>query len=332
MTGTSNTVDLNTIGINRVIDHPLIAPGLDASIGDNIQGPSMIKVPDWVDDPLGKYYLYFADHKGSYIRLAYADNPLGPFTVHVPGSLQLEESHFLTQAPETTEALLASVRQRTKDIPYPHDIILDLVTPHIASPDVHVDHVNKKIIMYFHGLDAFAVQLTRAAVSDDGVHFRANEALLGQSYMRVFDYAGYKYAMSMPGQFYRSKDGLSDFDTGPMLFESNMRHAGLVVINNTLLVFWTRVTDTPERILVSRIDLSKDWLEWKDSQPIEVMRPETIWEGADQPIEPSMRSVAYTPANQLRDPAIFVDDDDTYLLYAIAGEAGIGIVKLTIPR
>ena len=111
-----------------------------------------------------------------------------------------------------------------------------------------------------------------------------------------------------------------------------MRHAGLVVINNTLLVFWTRVTDIPERILVSRIDLSKDWLEWKDSQPIEVMRPETIWEGADQPIEPSMRSVAYTPANQLRDPAIFVDDDDTYLLYAIAGEAGIGIVKLTIPR
>jgi len=57
VTGTSNTVDLNTIGINRVIDHPLIAPGLDTSIGDNIQGPSMIKVPDWVDDPLGKYYL-----------------------------------------------------------------------------------------------------------------------------------------------------------------------------------------------------------------------------------------------------------------------------------
>ena len=47
----------------------------------NIQGPSLIEVPDWVEDPLGRYYLYFADHKGLYIRLAYADNPLGPWTV-----------------------------------------------------------------------------------------------------------------------------------------------------------------------------------------------------------------------------------------------------------
>ena len=314
------------------MDHPLIAPGLEVSIGDNIQGPSMIKVPDWVDNPLGNYYLYFADHKGGYIRLAYADSPLGPFKVHVPGSLQLEESHFLTQAPQTTDEMISAVREKTKDTPYPHDIILDLITPHIASPDVHVDNTNKQIIMYFHGLNEFAIQLTRAAVSTDGINFRANKELLGRPYMRVFDYDGYKYAMSMPGQFYRSKDGLTNFETGPMLFERNMRHAALVVVDNTLLVFWSRVMDTPERILVSQIDLSKDWLDWKNSESVEVMRAETRWEGADEPIEPSMRSVAYTAVNQLRDPAIFVDDDKTYLLYAIAGESGIGIVELTIPQ
>jgi hypothetical protein len=34
--------------------------------------------------------------------------------------------------------------------------------------------------------------------------------------------------------------------------------------------------------------------------------------------------------NQLRDPAIFQEDGRTYLLYAVAGEAGIGIAELEI--
>ena len=51
-------------------------------------------------------------------------------------------------------------------------------------------------------------------------------------------------------------------------------------------------------------------------------------EGADAPLEPSIRSVAYGPVNQLRDPAIFVEDGRTYLLYAVAGETGIAIAEL----
>jgi hypothetical protein len=43
---------------------PIVAPALDASIGDNINGPSLIRLPDWITHPLGRYYLYFADHKG----------------------------------------------------------------------------------------------------------------------------------------------------------------------------------------------------------------------------------------------------------------------------
>ena len=63
-------------------------------MGANVQGPSLIRVPDWLPDPLGHYYLYFADHKGSYIRLAYADALQGPWYIHSPGSLQLAGSHF----------------------------------------------------------------------------------------------------------------------------------------------------------------------------------------------------------------------------------------------
>ena len=61
----------------RLLNHPIITPKTHPSIGRNIQGPSLIQVPDWVVNPLGSYYLYFADHKGSYIRLAYANELTG---------------------------------------------------------------------------------------------------------------------------------------------------------------------------------------------------------------------------------------------------------------
>jgi hypothetical protein len=83
------------VRIQRLLDSPIITPQLHSSIGENIQGPSLIRVPDWVEAPLGKYYLYFADHKGTYIRLAYADIPEGPWTIYAPGSLQIADSHFL---------------------------------------------------------------------------------------------------------------------------------------------------------------------------------------------------------------------------------------------
>ena len=49
--------DLSSITVTRLMDQPIIRPDLHPSIGQNIQGPSLIRVPDWVADPLGKYYL-----------------------------------------------------------------------------------------------------------------------------------------------------------------------------------------------------------------------------------------------------------------------------------
>ena len=66
---------------------------MDDRMGDNINGPSLIKVPDWIENPLGQYYLYFAHHQGTHIRLAYADRLEGPWTTHAPGTLQLEDNH-----------------------------------------------------------------------------------------------------------------------------------------------------------------------------------------------------------------------------------------------
>jgi hypothetical protein len=328
--------------VKRLVDGPIIAPASHPSIGVNIQGPSAIRVPDWVEGRLGAYYLYFADHKGSYIRLAYADAPTGPWTVHPPGSLHLEQSGFLTEPPTVTPEQLADLEAhyKARGAPMSHDLLSEITTPHIASPDVHVDPApgdpthgdpaGRRIVMYFHGLDDVGTQVTRVATSHNGIDFAAEPQILGRSYMRIFAHDGMIYAMAMPGIFYRSPDGLHDFETGPTLFNPHMRHAALLKRGNVLLVFWTQVGDMPERILLSRIDLTGDWSGWKDSAPVEVLRPEFPWEGADAPLVPSVRSTAYGHVNQLRDPAILEDEGRIYLFYAVAGESGIGVAEIFI--
>ena len=314
----------------RLVDGPIVSPQTHHSIGHNIQGPSLIKVPDWVAAPLGRYYLYFADHKGSYIRLAYADEITGPWHIHPPGSLHLPESCFLTEPPDVSDDELATIQiyMNALGSSLPHDIKTEITTPHIASPDVHIDHPNKRIIMYFHGLDGLATQLTRVAFSSDGISFSARSEPLARPYLRVFDYDDIRYGIAMPGQVYRSSDGLGAFDEGPVLFERDMRHMAVAVRGSTLHVLWTRVGDTPERILLSTVDLQRGWTEWLNEGEIEVLRPERSWEGADAPLEPSIRSVAYGYLNQLRDPALYVEDNRTYLLYVVAGESGIGIAQI----
>ena len=317
----------SSVRVERLLDAPIIGPALDPSIGENIQGPSLIRVPDWVPDPLGRYYLYFADHKGHYIRLAYADDLLGPWSIHVPGSLQIEDSHFLVEPPEVTPEMVAEWEER-RGLKLSHDIQKEITATHIASPDVHVDDENQRIVMYFHGLEDVGRQISRVASSVDGIGFDAQPQSLGRTYMRIFQYGGMTYSLAMPGQFYRSADGFTDFEEGPLLFNPDMRHSAVLLRGDTLWVFWTQVGEAPERILLSSSDLSGDWMDSTESEPVEVLRPERDWEGANAPLEPSVRSTAYGHVNQVRDPAIYEEDGRVFLLYAVAGESGIAIAEV----
>ena len=290
--------------VERLRNNPIIRPNMDYRMGDNINGPSLIQVPDWVRDRLGKYYLYFGHHNGRYIRLAYADELEGPWRIHSEGVLSLEDSHF---------------------------------EGHIASPDVHVDHKIGHIRMYFHGSNTVTggetgkggAQFTRVSISRDGLNFNADSELLANPYLRAFQWNGNHYAIAMPGVFYRSENGMSNFEDGPTLFTENMRHSAVIVDENVLQIFFTMVGDSPERIKLSTVDLSDDWMDWTASDPIDVLSPELPWEGSEMMQEPSKRGIVDGRVNQLRDPAIYEEDGRTYLLYSTAGESGIGIAELT---
>lgn len=277
-------------------------PGDD---GDNINGPSLIRVPDWLPGRLGAYYLYFAHHTGTYIRLAYADSPQGPWRVHPGGALSLEQCPFLRE--------------------------------HIASPDVHVDDQSRRLVMYFHGPTEAGGrrQTSFAATSPDGIHFEPRPEPLGPSYARIFRHGGWWYGLFGTGTvtLSRSSDGLSGFEPGPVLLPASgrrlsPRHVAVQTCGERLRVYYTRRGDAPERILHGTVDLALDWRRWKVRGMTELLRPSCGFEGNGEPVRRSRTGLARGRENALRDPAIFEEDGRTWLLYAAAGESGIALAEI----
>jgi len=41
--------------VRTLVDEPIISPDLHPSIGVNIQGPSLIRAPDWIEGRRGDY-------------------------------------------------------------------------------------------------------------------------------------------------------------------------------------------------------------------------------------------------------------------------------------
>jgi hypothetical protein len=311
-----NDIDLHAVRVERFPNNPIITPALIPSEGgyNNINGPSLIRVPGWVPNPLGKYYLYFAHHRGQYIRLAYADHIEGPWKIYKPGTLQVKDT--------VCDSVVSPKWSKNK---------------HIASPDVHVDEKSREIRMYFHCPAYWAGpreeddsydQYSFVSTSKDGLHFNARSEILGNRFFRVFQWNDAYYALSMPGVFFRSADGLSGFTQGPTLFTTNMRHSAVMVRGDELMVFYSIVGDNPESILLSSIPLGADWMTWEESASRVVLAPEHEWEGGSKPLKPSKRGLEKTSVRQLRDPALFVDEGRTFLLYSVAGEQGIAIAEV----
>ncbi len=280
----------------RSENNPMIYPemtGLEGRLGENINGPSVIKVPKWIKNPKGKYYMYFANHHGKYIRMAFSDSPTGPWIIYKPGVLHLDK----TQA----------VR-------------------HIASPDVLIDEETKSIRMYFHGpTPNKGGQKTFLSRSMDGLNFTVSPTVLGPSYFRVFKYDGYYYAL-VTGTFYRSKDGMSPFEKGVTILP-RLRHSAVTLVNDELIILYSQKGDMPERILKSTVKLKGYWENWKASAVEEVLKPEFRYEGSELPIVKSVKGFAKERMHELRDPALLIDKSDIYLYYSIAGEAGIAVAK-----
>lgn len=310
-----------SVRIMRSEHNPIIRPEMDERIEGNINGPTLIRVPEWIEKPLGRYYLYFAHHQGKFIRMAYADDLWGPYTVHTPGVLEMRATSF---------------------------------ERHIASPDVHVDNNEQVIRMFYHGsgftgdLPEGLKQITVCAESNDGLNFATDQVCLGISYMRIFEWDGWYYGFGGGGtrHLWRTKNYRELFECGPHLDVETedytnmtdadsrlatiyrMRHPALHLQGQKLDIYYSNVGDTPERIKRTIVDLRGAWTEWKGSPPEEILRTEYEYEGLDLPNEPSVGGSSHIREHQVRDPYLFVEDGHKYLVYSVAGETGLGIAEL----
>jgi hypothetical protein len=336
---------LNKPTITRYKGNPIIRPemisGTDkgAPAGWNIDFPSLIKAPAWLSNPLGKYYLYFSSHHGTYIRMAYADRLEGPWKIHGPGTLTLKAVYAVNGIGGDPNG-------------------------HCASPDVHVDDAAKQIRMYFHTRGAVGHR-TWVALSADGLNFTPIKGALGGPYFRVFRWKGNYYAIDRDASILRSKDGLAGFeeasnalalaanaphvkgkkakgkgkdDEGDEGTPGAVRHTGVMLEGDLLTIFYSRTGDAPESILMTQIRLNDDPKTWKAATPILAMTSEMDYEGVKLPIVKSQggtviktrqaREGQTGEAHALRDPFIYGEAGKRYLFYAVAGEHGIGLAEL----
>jgi len=233
--------------------------------------------------------------------MAYSNDPLGPWRLYKPGVLHVEHTG---------------------------------AKGHIASPDVHVDTVKKEVWMYFHGVrpEPGWRQATYLATSNDGLQFHALFTPLGWEYFRVFAHDGWYYAVAKKANqgkavIMRSRDGDTPFEEGPSIIP-RMRHASVLVSDNKAWLFYTRIGDKPERILASELNLEGDWRHWHAGPTLEILYPETSYEGADLPLRDSRIGISSGPENALRDPYVLEDEGQLYLYYVVQGERGIAVARL----
>ena len=268
----------------------------------NINGASLIKVPDWIENPLGKYYLYFASHTGKYIRLAYSDSLFEPFKIYDGKPLELTSTDCKT---------------------------------HIASPDVHIDNNNRRIVMYFHG-DTDNFQESFVSYSSDGLEFTDDKTPLGLFYFRVFRYDDKFFAIAKnknKDSMIYSNDSWGGEFKSLFTFLPNSRHSAVLLDGDILNIFYTIIGQSPESIYVCKIKLDSDVDNWEVLSNQKLTKPMFKWEGAGSDLIPSMPGSATARwgnrnLNELRDPCIFSEDGVDYLLYTFNGEGGIAIGSL----
>ena len=96
----SGILNAQGMTVTRLPHNPLITVKSSPSLGTNVNGPTVIRVPDWVQRPLGRYYMYFANHMGEFIRFAYADAITGPWKIHEPGVMHVRDTAMFRPQPD----------------------------------------------------------------------------------------------------------------------------------------------------------------------------------------------------------------------------------------
>ena len=233
----------------RVLDRNPILRAADLG-GDGkggLVGPSVIRVPDWATNRLGRYYMYVAQREDRRIRLVYADAVEGPWRIHEPGVLTLNQ--------------LGSTGSNA----------------HLSFPEVVVDNELERMRLYFTYRSTGDVAATSVALSSDGLQFEPQPLQVEASGLRAFRWGPYTLFLDEDGGLWRSADGLKEFEKGGVRFGEALkddaagvtfRRGCFVVRGWTGRLFFSREGDQPESLLFSSVRLFGEAKDWAPAAPV----------------------------------------------------------------
>ena len=278
----------------------------DAKPRDNVTGATVL---EWRSRLTGRriFQIYFAGHKARHIRLAESRELLGPY------KLRRFPIAMLTRFSRTRRG-------------------------HVSSPEIY--YVGKKKYLITHAVPKHPEisQLSYISRLWFSRFTPKIKRLDLPSYARAFIHQGRHFVITRAGKLFEVNPKLEILRKTPIskrnLFEKNerdngkhIRHPMVANIQGRLICFYTCIGDTPERVFASEI-LDLEGEKPYFSRPIEIIRPELPYEGADLPITPSTRGSAKRPVNQLRDPYFFTTENKSYLFYSVKGEFGIALCEI----
>jgi hypothetical protein len=177
---------------------------------ENLSGPSVIRIPDWITsedraDPDAVYYMYFAHHHGQFLRVAWARDVEGPWTVHnMSPDVPAGDLGVLSIADGPTE-VGGGLEIRPGECDEEDESRQRRHGEHVASPYPVIDDVNQEIVLYFHvgrclWLDGQRLegQQSLAAASPTGLDFNDGylPEIIGPTYIRPFVARGEHLAVS----------------------------------------------------------------------------------------------------------------------------------------
>ena len=204
------------------------------SLPGNINGPSVIRVRDWIPaservNPDANYYMYFAHHVGRDIRLAWSDSLTGDWNLFNAGGNTPDRAWGVngnntgTETPRSGVLSLSNGNTGNNRVESNGGNNLIAANGHIASPDVHVDHVNQRIAVYYHApYTEIAGQNTFVATSRYGLNFNATHqggesgvdggnnsfgvrsVVPGGGYIRTFEVGGQTFAFSNLNELWKA--------------------------------------------------------------------------------------------------------------------------------
>lgn len=171
----------------------------------------------------------------------------GPSAIRAPGALRLEASGI----PAQFSGLNLPERFR-------NSITSGDLRPHDGSLEVHVDRARQRVVIHCRGLERDCAQITRRAVSKNGLGFIYQQPTGAGFYARVFERQGVGYVAVLVAWLYRSRDSGLSFPGRTGLGDPSARHVAFFPYEDLLFQILSRFGNAPERLLISRVFAAVD--------------------------------------------------------------------------